>query len=121
MQKIHDYDARKPSYASYAMGREFVYARAPRFIHFILYFIFRHFIFQWHFGGENSREMFPRGSLSFKSGSRRRVARVFGACDVYRNLLPREGFVKIGRTRYPLSRGTHTSPAMQLHGEKGGA
>lgn len=39
----------------------------------------------------------------------RRVVRAFGACDVYRNLSPRKGFVKIAGTRFPLSRGMHAS------------
>lgn len=62
-------------------------------------------------------EMFPRVNLSFKPGSHRRIARAFGACDVYCNLSPRKGFVKIAGTRFPLSRGMHTSPTMQLRRE----
>jgi len=55
-------------------------------------------------------EIFPRANLSFKPGSHRSaIVRAFGACDVYRNLPPRKGFVKIAGTRVSLSRDAHIS------------
>jgi len=64
-------------------------------------------------------EIFPRVNLSFKPGSHRSaIVCAFGACDVYRNLSPRKGFVKIAGTRVLLSRGMHTSPAIRLRRER---
>lgn len=109
IRKIHDYDAHKLRYASYAIGREFVWActRRRHFIYFILYFIFWYFISRWYFSDKQS---IPACKFIVQARqSSKRVVRAFGACDIYPNLPPRKGFVKIAGTRFPLSRRMHTS------------
>lgn len=109
-QKIHDYDARKPSYASYANSAASLFELALRVWHFmhILYYIL-------YFGalypdGISGQARYSRVQIYRSSPAvSRRVVRAFGACDVYRNLSPRKGFVKIAGTRFPLSRGMHAS------------